>query len=183
MSDPLPDAMPPGRWSWLVALALGRAVATAALLGTLYFVLPLDGPFNGSGLAVLGLGLAAVVVVAVWQVRATLRSRHPGVQAVEALVASISLLLVVFAATYYEMARASASTFTEPLSRLDALYFTITTFATVGFGDIAPATQPARVAVTAQVVIDLIVIGAGLRVLVGAVKVGRRRRSGGEDGS
>lgn len=174
--------MPPGRWRWLVALALGRAVATAALLGTLYFLLPLDGPFNGSGLALLGIGLVAVVVVAVWQVRATLRSRHPAVQAVEALAASISLLLVVFAATYYEMARASASTFTEPLSRVDALYFTITTFATVGFGDIAPTSQPARVVVTAQVVVDLIVLGAGLRVLVGAVKVGRRRRPGREDG-
>lgn len=179
MSDPPPlDTMPPGRWRWLVALALARAVATASLLGLLYFVLPLDGLFNGSSLAFLALGLAVLVAVAVWQVESIVRSRRPGIQAVEALVASVSLLLVVFAATYYEMAQASASNFSQPLTRVDALYFTITTFATVGFGDVAPTTQLARVVVTAQVVVDLIVIGAGLRVLTGAVKIGRRRQSG-----
>ena len=182
MSEGSPlDAMPPGRWRWLVAVALVRAVGTAALLGLLYFLLPLDGLFNGSGLAFLALGLAVLVAVAVWQVESIVRSRHPGIQAVEALVASISLLLVVFAATYYEMAQASTSNFTQPLTRVDALYFTITTFATVGFGDVAPTTQLARVVVTAQVVVDLVVIGAGLRVLSGAVKMGRRRQ--GRDGS
>jgi voltage-gated potassium channel len=171
------EAVPPGRRRWLVAMALVRAVGTAALLGVLYFLLPLNGPFQGSGLVLLGLGLAGVVAVVVWQVQAILRSRHPGVQAVEALVASISMLLVVFAATYYELALASGSNFTEPMSRVDALYFTVTTFATVGFGDVAPTSQLARIVVMAQVVADLIVVGAGLRVLVGAVKIGRRRQS------
>ena len=38
-----------------------------------------------------------------------------------------------------------AGTFTEPLTRTDAQYFTVTIFATVGFGDITAVTQTARV--------------------------------------
>ena len=184
-STPSLDAMPPRRRRWLLARTLARAVLTAAVLVTLYFLLPLDGTFQGSALGFLALGLAAVLAVVVWQTVAVLRSPYPGMQAIEALVASVSTLLVVFAATYYEMGLASTANFTEPLTRVDALYFTVTTFATVGFGDVAPSSQVARILVTAQVVVDLIVLGAGLRVLVGAVKIARRRQSGrdGDSGS
>ena len=48
-----------------------------------------------------------------------------------------------------------------------------------GFGDIAPKTEAARVATMAQMMGDLVVVVVGLvvRVMVGAVKVGREQRS------
>ena len=66
--------------------------------------------------------------------------------------------------------------FTEPLSRVDTLYFVVTVFATVGFGDISPVSEVARVLVTVQMVGDLILIGLVLRVFLTAVDRGRRRR-------
>ena len=45
-----------------------------------------------------------------------------------------------------------------------------------GFGDIAPKTEAARVATMAQMMGDL-VVGLVVRVMVGAVKVGREQRS------
>jgi uncharacterized membrane protein len=56
---------------------------------------------------------------------------------------------------------------------LDALYFAVTVFATVGFGDIAAHSQLARGVVTAQMIVDFLFLGIVARVLLGAVKVGR----------
>jgi hypothetical protein len=74
------------------------------------------------------------------------------------------------------LADAQPQAFSEPLSRTDALYFTITVFSTVGFGDIVPVTDGGRVATMVQMVGDLLVVGLVLRVMLGAVKAGRQRR-------
>jgi len=102
----------------------------------------------------------------------------PGTRAcaVEALAAAIPLFLLAFAAAYLRMADADAGAFSEPLSRIDALYFTITVFSTVGFGDITPKTDLARVATMVQMLADLLVVGLVLHLIVGAVKAGLQRR-------
>jgi voltage-gated potassium channel len=56
------------------------------------------------------------------------------------------------------------------------LYFTVTVFATVGFGDITAKTEAARLLVTGQMIIDLIIIGIGAKIILGAVQQSRQRR-------
>ena len=63
--------------------------------------------------------------------------------------------------------------FTEPLTRSDSLYLTVTIFATVGFGDISARAVTARLVVTAQMLLDLVVLGLGIHVILGAVKRGK----------
>ena len=67
--------------------------------------------------------------------------------------------------------------FSEPLSRTDSLYFTITVFSTVGFGDIVPRTDGARVVTMVQMLGDLVFVGLVLQVMIGAAKLGLRRRA------
>ena len=112
----------------------------------------------------------------VWQVRKITRSRYPGVQAVEALGLIVPLFLLMFASTYFVMERASAAAFTQPLTRTDALYFTVTVFSTVGFGDISPKSEAARVVLIVQMLGDLAILGAGIQVLLQAVQRGRQQR-------
>jgi Ion channel len=50
---------------------------------------------------------------------------------------------------------------THPLTRTDMLYFTVTVFSSVGFGDITAASQLARLVVTARIVLDLAGPGPG----------------------
>jgi voltage-gated potassium channel len=52
----------------------------------------------------------------------------------------------------------------------------VTALSTVGFGDIAPKSEPARIVLIVQMLADLAVLGAGLRMLLGAVQRGRQRR-------
>ncbi len=72
---------------------------------------------------------------------------------------------------------AQRAAFSEPMSRTDARYFTVTVFATVGFGDISAVSQAARVLVTSQMVADLLLLGFVLRAVLGAVERGRARRA------
>jgi voltage-gated potassium channel len=74
------------------------------------------------------------------------------------------------------MERASAANFTQPLTRTDALYFSVTVFSTVGFGDITAKSEAARVLLIVQMLGDIALLGAGARVLLGAVRRGQQRR-------
>src|SRR5271157_550398 len=53
----------------------------------------------------------------------------------------------------------------------------------VGFGDITAKSETARVALIIQMLADLALLGAGARVLLGAVRRGQQRRSGTGDGA
>jgi hypothetical protein len=78
------------------------------------------------------------------------------------------------------MAHSSVSNFGERLTHTDALYFTITVFSTVGFGDITAKSEAARLVVSGQMLADLIVLGLGLglKIIVGAVSRGRQQQPG-----
>jgi voltage-gated potassium channel len=64
------------------------------------------------------------------------------------------------------------------LTRTDALYFTVSTFASVGFGDIVATTESSRALVTVQMILNLIVLGAVVRILISAVQRARRSATG-----
>jgi voltage-gated potassium channel len=161
-----------------VVEAVLRATLTSTVLVVLYYRLPFTSVVDASTFVLLAAGLALFAAVITWQVRSILRSAYPALRAIEALGAAIPLFLLVFAAAYVKLADTQAEAFTEPLSRTDALYFTITVFATVGFGDITPVTDAARITTMVQMVGDLLVVGLVLRLMLGAVKQGRERRAG-----
>jgi hypothetical protein len=153
-----------------------RSLASAFVLVALYYVLPIE-DLHGVHLAVsLSVGLVILVAVIVLQVRSITRSLYPGLRAVQALALTAPLFLVLYATTYVLLAQDSAANFsTHQLTRTDSLYFTLTVFSTVGFGDITATSQSARVFVMVQMVLDLAVLGLGVQVYRGAVNVGRRR--------
>ena len=132
----------------LVTIGILRASATAIVLVATYYLLPLD-RLSGVSLAVsLVVGLLVLTAIAAYQVRAIIRHRHSAVRAIEALAITVPLFLLLFAATYFLMAQADAGNFNvHSLTRTDSLYFTITVFATVGFGDISATSQAGRIAV------------------------------------
>jgi voltage-gated potassium channel len=161
----------------IVILTCLRVIgSTAALVGA-YAIWPLDHDRWLPPVASLVIGVVSLALVFVLQVRAIIRAPQPAVRAVEGLAASIPLLLISFAAAYVAMSDANADAFSEPLSKTAAIYFAITVFSTVGFGDITPVTDPARLVVAVQMVLDLLVLGVGLRVVVGAVQKGREQRA------
>ena len=93
----------------------------------------------------------------------------------DSLGGAIPLFLVVFAVFYLSLSQASTTHFSEPLNHSSALYLVVTVFSTVGFGDITPKGDLARIAVSIQMLLDLVVIGAVVRLLTTAAKSGSER--------
>lgn len=158
----------------VVMWGLIRALLSVAVLTFLYFL----GPLQELRVVPLGVSLALagtlILGLSAWEVRAIARSRYPLLRATEALALTVPLYLLAFASAYYVMAFDDPSNFNvDELTRLDTLYFTVTTFASVGFGDISAVSQSARLLVTVQMIVNLLVLGAGIRVFVGAVRRGR----------
>lgn len=166
----------PRRRSFLVAVVRPLVTVTALVVG--YYLLPVDRPLNVGTLVILVVSLCVLVMLILWETRTILHARHPTLQGIQALALIVPLFLLVFANAYYVMEYNQPDSFSTPLTRTDALYFVITVFATVGFGDIAPVTQVARILVMVQMVGDLVLLGGVLRVILGAVERGRQRTAG-----
>ena len=153
----------------LVRTGVTIVAAIALLLAALYLL-----PFNhlSSGRSVLRLAAVVALVSAVFilQVRRISKAALPELRAVEALGIVIGVFLVGFSIIYLSMSRSNVGTFTQPLDPTRALYFTISVFSTVGFGDITPRTDPARLVVSAQMLLDLAIIGVAVRLIFNAAR-------------
>ena len=165
------QAGPPART--IVRGALQVAGSTTALVAV-YYLLPLDDSSAWAAVTILGTGLVVFIGLVTFQVRSIIRSRFPGLRAIEALATSVPLFLLLFASTYVVMAAMSAGNFGGRLTHTDGLYFTVTVFSTVGFGDITAKTQAARLVVTGQMIADLVILGLAIKTIVGAVSRARQ---------
>ena len=158
-----------------MTLGFLRAFGVTIVVVVLYYVAPLQLMAGVPLWLSLTLGLVVLTGVTAYQVRAILRSHRPAVRGMEAIAVTVPLFLVLFAAAYFLVSQTDQANFSEgPLTRTDTLYFAVTMFATVGFGDITATSQFARVLVTVQMILDLIVVGAVIRVFIGAVQVARQ---------
>jgi voltage-gated potassium channel len=161
------------RRRWLIARGLLRALITGVVMVALYYVLPLDRRSDAAVFVVLVVGVALLAGMIAWQARAIVRSDYPGIRAVQALASTTPLFLLLFASAYFVLSLDDPAMFTEPLTRSDSLYFTVTIFTTVGFGDISAKAETTRLVVTTQMLLDLVVLGLGIQVILGAVKQGK----------
>lgn len=158
----------------VVVWGLVRALLSITVLVALYYA----GPLDRLRTIPLGVSLTAAVAILIgigaWQIRAITTSPHPRLRGIESLSITVPLYILLFAAAYYAMAGQDPSAFdVSGLTRTDTLYFTVTVFSSVGFGDISAVSQTARILVTVQMILNLLVLGAGIRVFVSA---SRRRR-------
>ena len=145
---------------------------TGALLLGIYYLIPFTDRTSGESLTRLIVGVVAFAGVLAWQLHQVRRDDLPGLRAIQALGVTIPFFLLVFAALYLSLSQASTAHFSEPLDHTGALYLSITLFSTVGFGDITPESDLTRIVVSIQMLLDLVVIGAVVRLLAYAAKSG-----------
>lgn len=150
----------------IIGLAMARSLGAVALTLVIYAVIPIrditTARFAGA-LAVLGLvGITFVFVRLLARVN---RSSHPGMAAIEALVLIIGMFLVLFATMYVALWQTDPASFSQPLDRVAGIYFSVTVLVTVGFGDISAVSDLARITVTIQMILDVALIGAAVKLL------------------
>lgn len=138
-----------------------RVIIGAIGLAAVYFLVPvraveIGGTWRFMAVAALLIGLGGLVV-------AHLRSKA-------SRLSSLLLLLVAiifsFALVFYIVATRNPGEFSGLETRIDALYFTLTTMTTTGYGDVAAVGQIARAIVIAVFIFDMVF----LALLIGAIR-------------
>lgn len=177
------EQLPRAKRRRLVLRAFLQALATTTVLVALYYTLPLDDRSETWAVTRLVLGLVVLAGIIAWQVRAIIGSEFPRARMIQALFVTVPFYVLSFAAAYVLIAESGEANFGGPLSRTNALYFTVTVLSTVGFGDIVPKSELGRLVVTVQMLANLILIGLGARTLLGAAQLGLERRKESSHGS
>lgn len=182
MSDPQQPTIPPS----VIARTAGRVIVVVAVLMLVFALVPIHtGPAAQNAVVWAGLLALLVFVIAFARlIRRILNSPYPMLTGVEALVVVVTVFVLGFALVHVSLAASNPAAYSQPMDKVDAVYFTVTVLSTVGFGDIAPVTTAARVVVTIQMLADLALIAVTLRVIFGlARRADQRRRSGGSSAS
>jgi voltage-gated potassium channel len=148
---------------------LTLAVAWIVIFGA-YFVNPIGERSGTVAFSRLGLDVALVGAVLAWQVRRIEVADIPELRAVEALGVVTALFLCVFSGLYLGLSHSLPRDFSTPLDHIRSLYFTISVFSTVGFGDIVPRSDTTRIIVSIQMILDLALIGAVVRLIFNAAR-------------
>jgi voltage-gated potassium channel len=147
----------------------GLAVVGLALV---FYTVPL-GPLDSLGRTALSVGLTLLGVIFLgWAITTQLRRQvaadpDAGLQG---LVMLLELVAVVFALGFYLLEVTTPGQVDGLQTRTDALYFTLSTITTIGFGDVHAVGQLARVMVIVQMVFDVVFVAAVVAVLSGRLR-------------
>ena len=110
------------------------------------------------GLVIILLGLLFVGCLLFIRRARTLRYTLGWFRLFTMVFAIVTAGLGLFASLYWAQSIHDALSFSEPLTKLDATYFTLTTFTTTGYGDIAAKSQAARALVVGQMCFGFVVL-------------------------
>lgn len=158
-----------------VVRTLARSLGTMFSLLLAYVLFPV-GEYGIASLVFFILGGCIFVFIIGWQVRAIVVSPTPVLQAVEAIALLVPFVVFVSAGAYLIISATGPDAFSESLDKVDAVYLSATVLTTVGFGDIVPVTSISRIAVTLQMIVNLVLVAVSVRVITAAVAQGRRTR-------
>lgn len=144
-------------------------------------MVPVTSAQDTTSVVVLVGGLVLLGVIVVVRVRQIQQDPRPALRAAEVLALVVPLFIAVFAWAYLLLSTSDPAAFSESLNRIDAAYFTLVILSTVGFGDINATSDLSRLLVSAQIVVNLTLLAAAVRVILHAARAATAHRT--TDGS
>jgi voltage-gated potassium channel len=157
-----------GQRAWL------RLTGSLLALLLVYYAAPFSA-FGSIERAATSLFLTVAGVVALgWAITSEVRRQLAGISTtrIPGLFMLLGLVVFVFALGYYLLESTSPGQIAGLETRTDALYFTLSTLGTVGFGDVHAEGQMARALVSLQILFDVVFVAALAATLSGKVRAG-----------
>ena len=163
--DHYPNLLLPPAAAGVILVVLAALLATGA-----------DLPWLQAALFVLGLAILTYAFFNMLIGDALHIHVNPIGRRVSVLGVMILEVLALFALTYLAISEHSGQII-GMATPLDALYFTMTTLMTIGFGDIAAEGQLARGTVLVQMFFSVLVLSASVRLFQSLTRAATRERS------
>ncbi len=146
------------------------------LLGVLgmlvvFYAVPVSNQDSAVRVALSLLFTLVGVVALGWAILGQLRRQlHSRSEDIHTLLMLLPLVAMVFALGFYVLDEHSSSQLSGLSTRTDALYFTLSTLTTVGYGDITAEGQIARGLVILQLVFNAVFVGAAVSTIVATIR-------------
>ena len=132
-----------------------------------YFAVPVGGPVLSGSVAV-AVALTVVGTIALgWSIYGQVRRYMLSGTSltVDGLILTLVLVIVFFALALYLLEATDPGQIAGLRTRVDALYFTMATATTVGYGDVHAVGQLARVVVIVQLAFNVVFVAAVVALL------------------
>jgi voltage-gated potassium channel len=150
------------RWAHLIAVTGGLVV--------LYFIVPVTATVDGD-LVLRGVSSVLVLLLLGLGVLRQLKKHlDQADRRIDGLIVTVVVVVVVFSFVFYTLARHVSGEFAEMSTRVDALYFTVATMATVGFGDVHATGQMARSLVLVLMTFNVVFVGTAVALMSSRIK-------------
>lgn len=156
-----------------------RAVALLLAYAIFYAWVPVHG-HSGWGVAAIGVFVLGIFTVnLIWELRRIARSKYPMTQGAIAVGSVAIISVLTWSLVFLSLSDGSPDAFNEPLDKVSAFYFSVTVLGTVGFGDIHAVSNTAMLLVSTQILVNVLLVTASLRlVFTAGQKVASARFAG-----
>lgn len=167
-------ALPSARES--LTLVLRPVIIVAAVLA-LYALTPVNaGPAAVAAVLSSLASIGLLLWIVVRQTRRIARHSEPAIAAVEALALLGTLFVLSFSMTYVALSASDPGSFSQPVDKVAAIYFSMTIMSTVGFGDIVAVSDVARMTVVVQMIANLVLLALVVRMITEVTRWARAQR-------
>ena len=155
-----------------------RPLAIIAAVLVLYALTPVNaGPAAVAAVLTSLASLGFLLWVMARQTRRIIRHPEPALAAIEALTLLGTLFVLSFSLTYVALSASDPASFSQPVDKVAAIYFSMTIMSTVGFGDIVAVSDVARMTVVVQMIANLALLALVVQLITGVARWARIQRA------
>lgn len=154
-----------------------RLAIVLALVLVLYFAIPVTFEVETSDVMQLVVSVTALTLLAVMVL---LEVRHQLVdddRRIDGLVIALMIAVLGFALGFYILAQRNPDQIVDLHTRVDALYFTMATLLTIGYGDVHAAGQAARTLVLIQMVFNVVIVATAASTITTRIRTQAEKRA------
>ncbi len=152
----------------------GRGTLSLVSVLAIYYAVPVGALPSGIGIVISVAALLGGVTLLGWltvrQVQRLARRTADEAVRLDSLVFLVVVVVPMFALGFFALNDADPDQFVSLDTKTDALYFALSTLATVGFGDVHASGQLARGLVTLQIAFNLVIVATAASLLTAQIR-------------